>query len=139
MCPWRCSFAGRRAHEPRVALLAFPAVVAVRLKTDIAARRGRTAEADLAPGRRVRVVDFDDGAQQFMAHELLRRQARAPSGAFGFALVHGAQDQVLFGRIERAIGTVEAGWRLRLDRVEAAAPAFLKRWHRLVTRAAALV
>src|SRR3569833_4582306 len=113
--------------------------MADRVEADIAARRRGTTEADLAPCRRMRIIDFDDGAQQFVAHELLRRQARTPGGAFGRAVVHGPQDQVLFGWIESAIAAVEAVLRFGPDRIEAAAPAFLKRRHRLVARAAALI
>src|SRR3954454_3066096 len=79
--PPRCSGSGARPFLARgstrglslMILDCLPRIAPVRLHPNIAARRGRPPETDLAPRRRMRVIDGDYLVQQHAAEKPLRR------------------------------------------------------------------
>src|SRR6185312_15853566 len=96
------------------------------------------AEADLVPGRGMRVVDGDDLGEEEAREEALRRQP-IPRRALHLALLHEAQDVVLSSRGELAEGGAEMRAPFLLDRPYAAPPCLAHRRHAGVMRAVALV
>src|SRR5690348_11510876 len=109
------------ALATRFFLRGLPWVALVEAHAHVATRAGRSAEADLVPGGRVRVIGGDDVVCQPLRKEHFARHT-VPSGIVEGALLHLLQQRILLGDTEGVEPTTVSRLCLLIQRAQASAP-----------------